>query len=65
VEGNGKEVEVPTLKVALKWKGRLQVVTEAGLPSHAPGRMFRKEFTGIPLPFAEEVPTNATNSRRP
>ena len=39
----GKEVEAPMLEFRLAWKGRYQLLEEAGLLAGPPGKMFRCE----------------------
>jgi len=48
-EGKGKQKEPSLLRIKLKWKGRYGRVEDLGLPAEPPGKMFRADFTGIPL----------------
>lgn len=47
--GKGKEKEPPTLRLGLKWAGLLAKAEAAGLPTSPPGKMFRSDFSGIPM----------------
>ncbi|KAL2070718.1 hypothetical protein VTL71DRAFT_13744 [Oculimacula yallundae] len=47
--GKGKEVRSPTIKLRLRWKGRLARLEAAKLPSTPPGKMFKPNPMGIPL----------------
>ena len=47
--GKGKEKDPPIVKVRLKWTGREKLVQKAGLPTLPPGKMFRKDYAGIPM----------------
>ncbi|KAH6723217.1 hypothetical protein BKA61DRAFT_586017 [Leptodontidium sp. MPI-SDFR-AT-0119] len=47
--GKGKEVRPPLIKLHLKWAGRQAKLQESVLPFASPGKMFKKNYTGIPL----------------
>lgn len=47
--GKGKEHEPSTVRLRLRWTGWQKKVEDAGLPLQAPGKMFRKDITRIPL----------------
>jgi len=49
IGSKGKEKDEPVLKLGLQWAGRLAKVEEMGLPTLAPGKMFRSDSLGIPL----------------
>ena len=54
--GNGKEIEKPSLRLGLKWPGRVSLVVDRGLPSKPPGKMFRSDVLGL-IPLSK--PNNA------
>lgn len=53
-KGKGKENESPTVRLRVTWIGRQKKVADAGLPLQAPGKMFRRDITRIPL-SSEEI----------
>lgn len=59
VSGKGKEKEQPRVKIGLKWAGRQVRVQKAGLPITPPGKMFRTDYSGIPM-----SPEQRANLRR-
>ncbi len=52
-DGKGKEKEPPLLRIGLTWIGRQTKVEELGLPTRAPGKMFRADIIGIPMSLEE------------
>jgi len=52
-DGKGKEKEPSLLRIGLTWIGRQTRVEELGLPTKAPGKMFRTDITGIPMSLEE------------
>jgi hypothetical protein len=49
VSAKGKEKEPPSVRVGLKWVGRQTLVQRAGLPTSPPGKLFRSDYSGIPM----------------
>lgn len=47
------------LNIGVKWSGRYEQVERAGLPTQPPGKMFRRNISGIPI-LKEIKPNPAT-----
>ncbi|KAH8678807.1 hypothetical protein BGZ60DRAFT_251583 [Tricladium varicosporioides] len=47
--GKGKEIEAPTLRIRLRWTGRIAKVKELGFLTTPPGKMFRNDTSMVPL----------------
>ncbi|CAG8954629.1 hypothetical protein HYFRA_00004549 [Hymenoscyphus fraxineus] len=55
VAGKGKGTDPALLRLHVKWNGRYRRLEELGLPMVAPGKMFRKDYTDIPMSLEERT----------
>lgn len=62
--GKGKEIEAPTLRIRLRWTGRIAKVKELGLLTSPPGKMFRNDTAMIPL-WPEELGLPKLDTSKP
>lgn len=63
-EGKGKEIEPPLLHIHLKWKGRFFLLEKPGLPMSAPGKLFKPNLSGMPMPFEDGKDTSTLTANR-